>query len=306
MIAGRLSAPFCRAHCSPCSRSRQSSRTPRSIRQHPNRHSSPSRCPTGSTSLTVTGAVNECWPARDLVTTTRGGLATGRRFLLWNDRDAGGDIHVLDVESGRRRALTNDTDGSNEYAVWSPDGELIQERRAGFRSSVAAGRRADPVHDGTNRTGRGLPDECRRDPAKARYACPAPVRLLRRLAPVTAAAAGIAPAALMARAGHSDFVTTQLYIDLAGETFREEPDRLEERVFEWVRAQVRAQVARFDNTRENESPALRGSRPTGATGLEPATPGFGDRCSAKLSYAPVRFAEIVLGPLASSISRRSN
>jgi integrase/recombinase XerC len=46
-----------------------------------------------------------------------------------------------------------------------------------------------------------------------------------------AAAAGTPPAALMARAGHSDFHTTQLYIDLAGETFREEADRLEERVF---------------------------------------------------------------------------
>jgi integrase len=46
-----------------------------------------------------------------------------------------------------------------------------------------------------------------------------------------AAAAGVSPAALMARAGHSDFATTQLYIDLAGETFREEADRLEERVF---------------------------------------------------------------------------
>jgi integrase len=37
-----------------------------------------------------------------------------------------------------------------------------------------------------------------------------------------AAAAGMSPAALMARAGHSDFATTQLYIDLAGESFREE------------------------------------------------------------------------------------
>jgi integrase len=46
-----------------------------------------------------------------------------------------------------------------------------------------------------------------------------------------AAAAGTPPAALMARAGHSDFATTQLYIDLAGETFREEAERLEERVF---------------------------------------------------------------------------
>ena len=37
-----------------------------------------------------------------------------------------------------------------------------------------------------------------------------------------AAAAGTSPAALMARAGHSDFKTTQGYIDLAGETFGEE------------------------------------------------------------------------------------
>jgi integrase len=46
-----------------------------------------------------------------------------------------------------------------------------------------------------------------------------------------AAAAGVGPAALMARAGHSDFKTTQGYIDLAGETFREEAELLEERLF---------------------------------------------------------------------------
>jgi integrase len=46
-----------------------------------------------------------------------------------------------------------------------------------------------------------------------------------------AAAAGVSPAALMARAGHSDFATTQGYIDLAGETFREEAELLEERLF---------------------------------------------------------------------------
>jgi integrase len=45
------------------------------------------------------------------------------------------------------------------------------------------------------------------------------------------AAAGISPAALMARAGHSDFKTRQLHIDLAGETFREEAERLDERLF---------------------------------------------------------------------------
>jgi integrase len=46
-----------------------------------------------------------------------------------------------------------------------------------------------------------------------------------------AAAAGTSPAALMARAGHSVFKTTQGYIDLAGETFREEAEPLEERLF---------------------------------------------------------------------------
>jgi len=37
-------------------------------------------------------------------------------------------------------------------------------------------------------------------------------------------------AALTARAGHSDFKATQGYIDLAGETFRSEAERLEERL----------------------------------------------------------------------------
>jgi integrase len=46
-----------------------------------------------------------------------------------------------------------------------------------------------------------------------------------------AAQAGMSPAALMARAGHSDFKTTQGYIDLAGETFREEAELLDARVF---------------------------------------------------------------------------
>jgi site-specific recombinase XerD len=45
------------------------------------------------------------------------------------------------------------------------------------------------------------------------------------------AAAGLSPAALMARAGHSDFKTTQAYIDLAGETFRAEAELLEQRLF---------------------------------------------------------------------------
>ena len=45
------------------------------------------------------------------------------------------------------------------------------------------------------------------------------------------AAAGVSPAALVARAGHSDFKTTQAYIDLAGETFRAEAELAEQRLF---------------------------------------------------------------------------
>lgn len=45
------------------------------------------------------------------------------------------------------------------------------------------------------------------------------------------AAAGLSPAALMSRAGHSNFKTTQGYIALAGETFRAEVGLLEQRLF---------------------------------------------------------------------------
>jgi integrase len=46
-----------------------------------------------------------------------------------------------------------------------------------------------------------------------------------------AAAAGIESTKLMALAGHSDFATTQGYIDLAGEVFRQEAELLGERLF---------------------------------------------------------------------------
>jgi integrase len=45
------------------------------------------------------------------------------------------------------------------------------------------------------------------------------------------AAVSRTPVAIMSRAGHSDFKTTQRYIDLAGETFREEADAVGARVF---------------------------------------------------------------------------
>jgi integrase len=46
-----------------------------------------------------------------------------------------------------------------------------------------------------------------------------------------AAASGMSPAALQAQAGHSDYGTTQRYIDLAGVTFREEAAQAEDRMF---------------------------------------------------------------------------
>ena len=89
------------------------------------------------------------------------------------------------------------------------------------------------------------------------------------------AAAGSAPAALQARAGHADFATTQRYIDLAGVVFRDEAVRAEARILgPWVP----------DSGTESDDGASAGVRkrrfsrdyPAGATGLEPATPGFGD------------------------------
>jgi hypothetical protein len=48
---------------------------------------------------------------------------------------------------------------------------------------------------------------------------------------ITNAAAGASPAAMKARAGHSDFAMTQLYIDLSGEAFRLKAQRLEDRLW---------------------------------------------------------------------------
>jgi hypothetical protein len=44
------------------------------------------------------------------------------------------------------------------------------------------------------------------------------------------AAAGMGPGALQARAGHTSISTTRLYIDLAGQSFREEAELLERRL----------------------------------------------------------------------------
>jgi site-specific recombinase XerD len=54
---------------------------------------------------------------------------------------------------------------------------------------------------------------------------------LRHSSITNAAAAGTPPEALMQRAGHSAYSTTRLYVDLAGERFRDEADRLEERLW---------------------------------------------------------------------------
>ena len=47
----------------------------------------------------------------------------------------------------------------------------------------------------------------------------------------------------MARAGHSDFKTTQSYIDLAGEQFRDEARRAEERLLGAASTRIRDKLA---------------------------------------------------------------
>jgi integrase len=50
------------------------------------------------------------------------------------------------------------------------------------------------------------------------------------------AASGSSPLSLMKRAGHADFKTTQRYIDLAAETFREDAERAQDRLLGEVRS----------------------------------------------------------------------
>jgi integrase len=57
-----------------------------------------------------------------------------------------------------------------------------------------------------------------------------PFHDLRHTAITNDAAAGNSPVAIMKHAGHTDFKTTQRYIDLAGITFREEAERAELRL----------------------------------------------------------------------------
>jgi integrase len=128
--------------------------------------------------------------------------AAGERTIALGDRLAG---ELLD-HRGRTRFAG---DGERVFCHPLTGGALDHKRYAGtFRAVLAkANVRGDirPFHD------------------------------MRHTSITNAAAAGTPPAALMARAGHSDFKTTQGYIDLAGETFREEADRLEERVFASLR-----------------------------------------------------------------------
>jgi integrase len=93
-----------------------------------------------------------------------------------------------------------------------------------------------------------------------------PFHDLRHTAITHEAAAENAPAAIQARAGHADYSTTQRYIHLAGVVFREEAERAEARV-------LGVPIVGTDSEETDRNPA-------GAAGLEPATPGFGDRCSA--------------------------
>ncbi len=136
--------------------------------------------------------------------------------------------------------------------TWVRCGEDTPKSEAGERTIALGARIAGELFEHRRRTAfRGDDERVFCSPTKgtpfdvARYA--ATVRLalrragiedrvrpfhdLRHTSITNAAAAGTPPAALMARAGHSDFKTTQVYIDLAGETFRAEAERLERRLW---------------------------------------------------------------------------
>jgi excisionase family DNA binding protein len=78
---------------------------------------------------------------------------------------------------------------------------------------------------------------------------------LRHSSITNSAAAGTKPEALMARAGHSSYSTIRRYIDLAGESFREEADRLEERLWGGTGTANRYQAAPPSPDQETEEAA---------------------------------------------------
>ena len=93
----------------------------------------------------------------------------------------------------------------------------------------------------------------------------------------------------MAWAGHSDFKTTQVYIDLAGEMFREEAERLERRLWGSDQYQIpvpsRAPVARTAN-----GPAAEPVEETGAMQANPwARSGAGVEPTQRRVTPPHRF-----------------
>lgn len=59
----------------------------------------------------------------------------------------------------------------------------------------------------------------------------------------------------MSRAGHSSIATTQRYVDLAGERFRAEADRLEERLWGGTGTKNRYQNADLSSDEETEGAA---------------------------------------------------
>jgi len=108
-----------------------------------------------------------------------------------------------------------------------------------------------------------------------------PFHDLRHTSITNSAAAGLSPAALMARAGHSDFKTTQGYIDLACVMFREEAQRLEERLWGGTGTKNRYQVPdSFTDSATAHEPAGVQNRPIAGdstsrsgAGVEPTQPG---------------------------------
>jgi integrase len=70
-----------------------------------------------------------------------------------------------------------------------------------------------------------------------------PCHDFRHSAITNAAAAGTPPEALMTRSGHSSYATTRRYIDLAGERFRPEAQRLEDRLWGDTGTKKRYQIA---------------------------------------------------------------
>ena len=165
----------------------------------------------------------------------------------WNRRKAEGELRarIVAVEKdGLRRIQPESEKGERTIAVEPRVAVELWEHRLRSRFNGDDERVFSNPETGSPLDHKRYAATLRLALAKAKVERPMrPFHDGRHTSITNSAAAGLSPAALMARAGHSDFAVTQTYIDLSGELFRAEAELAEQRLFGDSSTKSRYQIA---------------------------------------------------------------